>query len=49
VPHPFSAARFPGLALAAGLGDVTMLERVPSRFLNAIWSAVARPEPTPRG
>jgi ubiquinone/menaquinone biosynthesis C-methylase UbiE len=43
VPHPFSAARFPELAAAAGLGSVTPLGRVPSRFLDAIWSAVARP------
>ena len=49
VPHPFSAAHFPDVGLAAGLGDVMMLERVPSRFLNAIWSAVARPAPAPRG
>jgi ubiquinone/menaquinone biosynthesis C-methylase UbiE len=43
VPHPFSAARFPEIATAAGLDRVTPLARVPSRFLNAIWSAVARP------
>lgn len=41
VPHPFSAARFPELAAAAGLGGVRPLGRVPSRFLGAIWSAVA--------
>ena len=44
VPHPFSAARFPELAAAAGLADTRPLGRVPSRFLGAIWSAVARPE-----
>ena len=41
VPHPFSADRFPELAAAAGLGRVRLLGRVPSRFLGAIWSAVA--------
>jgi ubiquinone/menaquinone biosynthesis C-methylase UbiE len=43
VPHPFSRRRFPDLAAAAGLPDVADLGRVPSRFLGAIWSAVARP------
>jgi ubiquinone/menaquinone biosynthesis C-methylase UbiE len=41
VPHPFSAARFSELARAAGLGDVRELGRVPSRFLGAIYAAVA--------
>jgi SAM-dependent methyltransferase len=41
VPHPFSAARFPGIAADAGFHDVRPLGRVPSRFLGAIWSAVA--------
>ncbi|HET7026889.1 MAG TPA: class I SAM-dependent methyltransferase [Candidatus Limnocylindrales bacterium] len=47
VPHPFSAARFSELAAAAGFGAVTPLGRVPSRFLDAIWSAVARPAARP--
>ncbi|HET7472228.1 MAG TPA: class I SAM-dependent methyltransferase [Candidatus Limnocylindrales bacterium] len=49
VPHPFSAARFPELAAAAGLPAVQPLGRVPSRFLGAIWSAAAWPEPGATG
>src|SRR4051794_37848482 len=41
VPHPFSAARFPSLAEAAGLANAHDLARVPSRFLGAIYAAVA--------
>jgi SAM-dependent methyltransferase len=41
VPHPFSEARWAGLAAAAGLVDTRPLARVPSRFLGAIYSAVA--------
>ncbi len=41
VPHPFSAARWPTLAAQAGLVDARTLTRVPSRFLGAIYSAVA--------
>lgn len=41
VPHPFSAASWPGLAAAAGLEAPELLHRVPSRFLGAIYSAVA--------
>ena len=45
VPHPFSAARWPGIAAAAGLVGARSIGRVPSRFLGAIHSAVAyRPE-----
>ena len=43
VPHPFSAERFPAIAAAAGFAEVRALSRVPSRFLDAIWSAVATP------
>lgn len=42
VPHPF---RFPGwqrMATGAGLDDVRQLGRVPSRFLDGIYSAAAR-------
>ena len=42
VPHPFSAARWPGMAEAAGLVDARSIGRVPSRFLGAIYAAVAR-------
>jgi ubiquinone/menaquinone biosynthesis C-methylase UbiE len=41
VPHPFSAARFPELATAAGFRSVRPIGSVPSRFLGAIWSGVA--------
>jgi ubiquinone/menaquinone biosynthesis C-methylase UbiE len=41
VPHPFSARRFPGLAEAAGFGEVREIGRVPSRFLGAIYAALA--------
>ena len=39
VPHPFSDASWERLAIAAGLTDTTRIERVPSRFLGAIYSA----------
>jgi ubiquinone/menaquinone biosynthesis C-methylase UbiE len=41
VPHPFSEASWAGLATAAGLVDAHGLGRVRSRFLGAIYSAVA--------
>ncbi len=41
VPHPFSSARFPDLALAAGFREPRVIGRVPSRFLNAIYAAAA--------
>jgi SAM-dependent methyltransferase/transcriptional regulator with XRE-family HTH domain len=41
VPHPFSANRFPAIAAAAGLSDAREIGRVPSRFLGAIYAAVA--------
>lgn len=42
VPHPFSSGAWEGLAAAAGLADTTLIGRVPSRFLGAIYSAVSR-------
>ena len=42
VPHPFSAVRWPAMAEAAGLVDARSIGRVPSRFLGAIYAAVAR-------
>ena len=42
VPNPFSAGSWAGLATAAGLVDPRTLGRVPSRFLGAIYSAIAR-------
>ncbi len=41
VPHPFSSARFPTLATAAGLVGPREIGRVPSRFLGAIYAAAA--------
>ena len=41
VPHPISAHRFPAIAADAGLQNVQEIGRVPSRFLGAIYSAVA--------
>ena len=41
VPHPFSFERWRTEATAAGFTDVTLLHRVPSRFLGAIYGAVA--------
>ena len=42
VPHPFGFSGWVRLAEAAGLVDARELGRVPSRFLGAIFSAVAR-------
>jgi len=42
VPHPFSVAGWERLAAAAGLTEVRLLTRVPSRFLGAIYCAVAQ-------
>ena len=42
VPHPFSAASWAGIAAAAGLEPPTIIGRVPSRFLGAIYSASSR-------
>jgi ubiquinone/menaquinone biosynthesis C-methylase UbiE len=41
VPHPLSYATWANLAAHAGLSDVRLLGRVPSRFLGEIYSAVA--------
>jgi ubiquinone/menaquinone biosynthesis C-methylase UbiE len=41
VPHPFSVERFAVIAAEAGLTNVREIGRVPSRFLGAIYSAVA--------
>ena len=42
VPNPFSAGSWEALATAAGLADARTIGRVPSRFLGAIYAAVAR-------
>jgi len=42
VPHPFSEASWAALAAAGGLVEPRPLHRVPSRFLGAIYSSVAR-------
>ena len=44
VPHPFSYPSWERLAAAAGLTGTQQLGRVPSRFLEAIYSAVSRRE-----
>lgn len=41
VPHPISSERWPIVAAEAGLRDVREIGRRGSRFLNAIYSAVA--------
>ena len=41
VPHPFSAAGWERLAAAAGLIESQQIGRVPSRFLGAMYSAMA--------
>ena len=41
VPHPFSMARFPAIAAAAGFSEPVEIGKVPSRFLGAIYAAVA--------
>jgi SAM-dependent methyltransferase len=47
VPHPLSFATWRRVAREAGLTEPRLLGRVPSRFLGAIYSAVAeRPEAT---
>jgi SAM-dependent methyltransferase len=42
VPHPFSSGAWADLAAAAGLEGTTVIGRVPSRFLGAIYSALSR-------
>jgi len=41
VPHPLSYATWAALAARAGFGRVTLLGRVPSRFLGEIFSSLA--------
>ena len=41
VPHPFSSRRFPDLAASAGFTNPRVVGQVPSRFLGAIYAAVA--------
>jgi SAM-dependent methyltransferase len=48
VPHPFSAASWERLAVAAGLADTRRIGRIPSRFLGAIYAAESRRPETPR-
>lgn len=48
VPHPFSYPSWERLAESAGLTDTRRLGRVPSRFLDAIYSAESR-RPYDRG
>ena len=40
VPHPISFERWRHVAPSAGFTDPTLIHRVPSRFLNAIYGAV---------
>jgi SAM-dependent methyltransferase len=42
VPHPFSYASWERLAASAGLIDTRRIGRVPSRFLDGIYSAESR-------
>lgn len=42
VPHPFRYESWVAIATEAGLTEPRRLERVPSRFLGAIYSAIAR-------
>ncbi|MFL5675963.1 MAG: class I SAM-dependent methyltransferase [Chloroflexota bacterium] len=42
VPHPFSYRAWERLAESAGLTDTRRIGRVPSRFLDAIYSAESR-------
>lgn len=42
VPHPFSSGAWERLAAGAGLVDTTLIGRVPSRLLGAIYSAASR-------
>lgn len=46
VPHPFSSRRWAEMAVAAGLELPTVIGRVPSRFLGAIYAASSRRPPT---
>ena len=46
VPHPFRYPTWERLAAEAGLSEARRLGRVPSRFLDGIYSAAARRRPT---
>lgn len=48
VPHPFRYPTWERIAAQAGLSDVRRLARVPSRFLDGIYSAAARRSQLPR-
>ena len=41
VPHPFRYESWMDIATAAGLAEIRRMGRVPSRFLGAIYAAVA--------
>jgi ubiquinone/menaquinone biosynthesis C-methylase UbiE len=43
VPHPFSFRTWRRVAVDAGFGEPTLLHRVPSRFLGAIYGAATAP------
>ena len=45
VPHPFSYGSWERLADSAGLADTRRIGRVPSRFLDAIYSAESHRPP----
>jgi len=42
VPHPFTYDSWERLAESAGLTETRLIGRVPSRFLDAIYSAESR-------
>ena len=44
VPHPLSFGSWRALAVTVGLTDPRLIGRVPSRFLDAIYSAVSEAE-----
>ena len=46
VPHPFSFETWRGEAVRAGYDEPRLIGRVPSRFLGAIYAAVADVPPT---
>ena len=41
VPHPLSYATWERVATGSGLADTSLLHRLPSRFLGAIYSALS--------
>jgi SAM-dependent methyltransferase len=47
VPYPFSFETWRREAVTAGFDEPTLLHRVPSRFLGAIYGAVALPSGAP--